>query len=141
MIFRIDTTSSIPVYAQIVDQIKRAVTAGSLSAGDPLPSLRELAIKLRINPLTVNKAYKQLEHEGFVESRQGTGTFVSTNAQGATDQFRQEALTRAVDDLLVDACHLGVSFEELKELVDDRMVAANDGFARDYAKEKDRDDR
>jgi GntR family transcriptional regulator len=129
MILRIDTTSGVPVYAQIVEQVKRAVASGTLKAGDGLPSLRETAVTLRINPLTVSKAYKELERAGVIETRHGLGSFIRENA-GAADGFRRETLERAVDNLLVDACHLGVSFEDLQELIKDRMEAANDGFAR-----------
>ena len=137
MIFRIDATNSIPVYAQIVEQVKRAVASGAMGPGDALPSLRELALKLRINPLTINRAYKQLENDGLVESRHGLGTFVCANVGNGADGFRRETLTRAIDDLIVDACHLGVPLEELKALLEERMQAARNGFAGDYVKERD----
>jgi len=131
MILRIDTASSIPVYAQIVDQVKRAIASGSLKSGDPLPSLRETAIKLRVNPLTVNKAYKQLETEGFIETRHGVGSFVTADQAAVTDSFRRETLERAIDNVLVDAAHFGVAFDDLKKLVDRRIESANDSFDRD----------
>jgi len=139
MILRIDTASSIPVYAQIVDQVKRAIASGSLQPGDPLPSLREMAIKLRVNPLTVNKAYKQLEAEGLIKTRQGLGSFVSSN-KPASDQFRRETLEREVDDLLVDAYHLGVPFDELKDLIAERMQAANNDFPQADLERSDKND-
>ena len=74
MILRIDTTSSTPVYDQIVEQTKRAVASGAIRPGDALPSLREAARTLRINPLTVAKAYKQLEQDGVIETRHGLGS-------------------------------------------------------------------
>lgn len=125
MILRIDTTTSMPVYAQIVDQIKRAIAAGSLRAGDGLPSLRETAIKLRINPLTVGKAYKQLESDGLIETRHGLGSYVTANS-GAVEVFRREALARDIDNLIVDAFHMGVSPNELNELFAERTDAANE---------------
>ena len=132
MILRIDTTSSVPVYAQIVDQIKRVIASGTLKTGDPLPSLRETAIKLRVNPLTVGKAYKQLEQEKLIETRHGLGSFVTASAPGAADDYRREVLAQAIDYLLVDACHLGVSFDQVKELLEERIVSANNGFAREF---------
>lgn len=129
MILRIDTTTSLPVYAQIVDQIKRAIAAGSLRAGDGLPSLRETAIKLRINPLTVAKAYKQLESDGLIETRHGLGSYVTANS-GAAEVFRRETLARDIDDLIVDAFHMGVSSDELNELFEERTNAANESFAQ-----------
>lgn len=122
MIIRIDTTSSTPVYAQIVHQIKRAMASGALRSGDPLPSLRETAVRLRVNPLTVNKAYKQLEAEGFIETRHGLGSFISEGAD-STDGFRREILVSAIDDLLVDAYHMGVSIDDFRKLVEERIQA------------------
>ncbi|MBI2843513.1 MAG: GntR family transcriptional regulator [Armatimonadetes bacterium] len=141
MILRIDTTSSIPVYAQIVEQIKRAIASGALRGGETLPSLRDTAIKLRINPLTVSKAYKQLESDGLVETRHGMGSFVTENTETTSDGFRRDVLARAVDALLVDAVHLGVSFDELTKLIEERMEAANDSFAQDIAQRGLRDGR
>jgi GntR family transcriptional regulator len=128
MILHVDSASSVPIYRQIVEQIKRAIAAGALAAGDALPSLRETAIRLRINPLTVDKAYKQLEREGLIETRHGLGSFVTRAAECAAVGFRRELLLRSIDDVLVDAFHLGVSFEELRQLVDERMEAAADGL-------------
>lgn len=130
MILRIDTTSSVPVYAQIVEQVKRAIASGTLRSGDALPSLRDTAIKLRINPLTVSKAYKQLEMEKLIETRHGLGSCIAADIGILTDSFRRKTLARSVDDLLVDAFHLGVSFEELKTLLDERIESANRGFAQ-----------
>jgi GntR family transcriptional regulator len=131
MIIRIDTTSSTPVYAQIVDQIKRAIASGAIKRGDSLPSLRETAVKLRVNPLTVSKAYKQLENEGMIETRHGLGSFVTADIGESTDGFRHDLLARSIDSLLLDAWHLGVQPDELKQLFDERANAANDGFATD----------
>jgi len=134
MILRIDTTNSLPVYAQIVDQIKRAIASGSLKAGDGLPSLRENALKLRINPLTVSKAYKQLEQDGLIETRHGLGSFVTSNVSAA-DAFRRDALSREIDDLIVDAFHMGVAPSQLKELFDERIDTANDDLTQENAQE------
>lgn len=133
MILRIDITSSVPVYAQIVGQVKHAVASGALRAGDALPSLRETALKLRINPLTVSKAYKQLEQEKLIETRHGLGSFVASSAKGSTDNYWQETLAKAVDNLLVDACHMGVAFEDVKALLDERIELAKNGFAKEYS--------
>jgi GntR family transcriptional regulator len=123
MILRVDTTDSLPVYAQIVDQIKRAIASGSLKAGDGLPSLRETALKLRINPLTVGKAYKQLEHDGLIETRHGLGSFVTADT-GPTETFRRDALSREIDNVIVDAFHMGVAPNELRKLFDERIKTA-----------------
>jgi GntR family transcriptional regulator len=135
MIIRIDTTSSTPVYAQIVDQIKRAMASGALRSGDPLPSLRETAVKLRVNPLTVNKAYKQLEAEGFIETRHGLGSFITQGAE-STDGFRREILVKALDNMLVDAYHMCVSIDDFRKLVEERIQADPAGQERDENNEQ-----
>ncbi len=88
MELRIDTSDGIPIYLQIVDQIKRSVAVGRLKPEDPLPSVRQLALDLTINPNTVARAYLELEHEGVIYKRQGQGTFVSAQA---LDASRREA--------------------------------------------------
>lgn len=123
MILRIDTTSSIPVYDQIVEQIKRAIASGALRPGDALPSLREAARTLRINPLTVAKAYKQLEQDGVVETRHGLGSYVSASAPSAAAEFGRQALARGIDHVLLDAMQLGIGFDEVRELFDQRALA------------------
>ncbi len=123
MLFRIDTANSIPVYAQLVEQVKRAVAIGTLRPGDGLPSLRETALKLRINPLTVSKAYKLLETEGLIETRHGLGSVVSFSADGPAGDFRREVMERAIDDLLADAAQLGLTADEVRALVDERIKA------------------
>lgn len=130
MILRIDTTSSVPVYAQLVEQIKRAIAWGTLRSGDALPSLRDTAIKLRINPLTVSKAYKQLEMEKLIETRHGLGSFIAADTNLLTDGFRRELLSRSIDELLQDAYHVGVTFEELKALIEERMDSADEGLTQ-----------
>lgn len=129
MILRIDTTISLPVYAQIVDQIKRAVALGSLKAGDSLPSLRETALKLRVNPLTVGKAYKLLESEGMIETKHGLGSFITANS-AATEVYRRDVLAREIDNIIVDAFHMGLSPNELKELFNERADTANENLAQ-----------
>jgi GntR family transcriptional regulator len=123
MILRIDTTSSIPVYDQIVEQAKRAVASGAIRPGDALPSLREAARTLRINPLTVAKAYKQLEQDGVIETRHGLGSYVSASAPSSAAKFGKQALARGIDSVLLDAMQLGVAFDEVRELFDQRAVA------------------
>lgn len=124
MLLKVDTTDAVPVYAQIVEQVKRAVAAGVLSAGDALPSLRETAMKLRINPLTVGRAYRQLEQEGLIETRHGLGSFVTGHARRPAEEFRRRAIARGIDKVLVDAMDLGVGFDEVREVFEERVQAA-----------------
>jgi len=110
-----------PVYAQVVEQIKRAIATGVIRPSDPLPSLRETAVKLKINPLTVGKAYKLLEGEGLIETRHGLGSFVTAGAVALTADFRRGALEDEADLLIEDAHRLGVEMDELKQLLNRRI--------------------
>ncbi|MHB9023797.1 MAG: GntR family transcriptional regulator [Armatimonadota bacterium] len=127
MRFIVDPTSSTPLYAQLVEQVKRAIAAGTLQAGDALPSLREVATRLRINPLTVKKAYGELEAQGIVVTEHGRGTFVTAGSTVFSAQYRHEALAQIIDRLLIEAYHLGASPEEVVELIRQRQEAVPGG--------------
>lgn len=127
MILHIDTTSSTPVYAQIVEQIKRAIASGTLKPGDALPSLRELAVSMRVNPLTVTKAYKQLEGEGLLETSHGRGSFVAQAAGQVAGVLRRESFEQALDGVLLDALNLGLSPEDIQRLIEERLRVLCDG--------------
>lgn len=120
--FDIDTTSSVPIYAQIVEKVKSAVAFGILRQGDALPSLRELSARLRVNPLTISKAYKDLEAGGVVVTEHGRGTFVSENARQLGNAYRLDMLRQAVDRMLVEAYLAGASPEEVLGLVKDKLA-------------------
>ena len=121
MIMRIDTTSSVPVYAQIIEQVKRAIAVGALKPGDSLGSLRETAVKLRVHPLTVSKAYKILEQEGLVESRQGSGSFIADGIAVPTEKFKRESISISLEKAMSDAVHLGLSGDELRALIEEKL--------------------
>src|ERR1041384_7475552 len=90
MIFRPNPALGVPIYLQLMEQVKHAVETGALRAGDQLPGIRPLAEELVINPNTVAKAYRELEHEGVIELRHGAGAFVAANARTKklTDKLR-----------------------------------------------------
>ena len=113
MFRQIDPRSPTPLYAQIADRVRIAVATGELTAGAPLPSVRQLASELRVNPATVVQAYRQLEEVGVVESRQGAGTFVRELAEPKREAERQREARRLVRRLLKDASALGVTREDL----------------------------
>ena len=121
MILRIEPTSPVPVYAQIVEQVKRAIATGILGNGDSLPSRREVAVNLEINPLTVLKAYKQLESEGLIRIKQGLGCFVATEPEQAVESYRTQTLEHAVDNLINDSREFGVPLERLEHMILDRI--------------------
>ena len=114
-VFRqIDPRSPIPLYAQIADRVRIAVATGELAPGTALPSVRQLATQLRLNPATIVQAYRQLEEVGVVESRQGAGTFVRELAQPKREAERQREARRLVRRLLKDAAGLGVTREDIE---------------------------
>lgn len=121
MRFTVETTSAVPVYAQLVAQVKAAVAAGVLRPGEALPSLRELAGQLRVNPLTVARAYRELDAQGIIVTEHGRGSFIGPVAEAAQAAFREEALHAAVSRLLAEAAHLGATPEELRAAIDERI--------------------
>ncbi|HEV8303549.1 MAG TPA: GntR family transcriptional regulator [Gemmatimonadales bacterium] len=121
MFERIDPRSSTPLYAQIAGRLKVAIAAGELRPAEALPSVRELAARLRVNPATVVQAYRDLEAEGFVEIRHGAGTFVRELAPGRRSRERARQATALVRQLLADARRAGVSFAELQAAIEEEL--------------------
>jgi GntR family transcriptional regulator len=122
MNLKLDPSSSMPLYAQVVARIKSLVASRALQPGDQLPSIRDLAVSLRINRNTAAKAYEALEAEGVIEMRQGHGCFVTGRGMPAwSKEERMRRLEKAIDQALVEAYHLGVPFEEIPVLVRRRM--------------------
>ena len=117
MIIRINSEDEAPVYAQIVQQVKFGVASGTLRSGEQLPSVRELATQLRINPNTVARAYRELEYEGLVETKKGKGIFVSSEAGRLTKAQRLSLLSDRLDQLIHDAERLGLTEDDLKALL------------------------
>jgi len=122
MLDRIDSRSPTPLYAQIASRVKLAIAAGELRAGEGLPSVRQLAATLRINPATVVQAYRALEADGFVEMRQGAGTFVHDLAPVRRAQERKAAARRLVRDLLTEGGRLGISPQDFVAVLRDELT-------------------
>ncbi len=117
MFDQIDPRSAVPLYAQIAARLKVAIAAGELRSGAGLPSVRQLAGQLRINPATVVQAYRDLETEGFVDMRQGAGTFVRDVAPERRAGERQREARRLVHAMLAEARRLGIEAGELRSLL------------------------
>lgn len=115
MLEDLDTKSAVPLYEQIAVRLKAAVATGELRPADALPSVRQLAGRLRINPATVVQAYRSLEAEGFVEIRQGAGTYVRTMPGEARARERSTQARRLLRQMLGDAARLGLSRQEIKD--------------------------
>src|ERR1700675_4517940 len=92
--FHLDLHSGVPVYRQIVDQVRGAIAAGALIAGDQLPTVRQLAVDLEVNPNTVVRAYRELEYGGLLETHQGTGTFISDQKIRGGEAERERQLAQ-----------------------------------------------
>lgn len=115
MFEQIDPRSATPLYAQIATRLRVAIAAGDLLPGAGLPSVRQLAAQLRINPATVVQAYRELETEGFVEMRHGAGTFVREVEGARRTRARAVEATRLVRALLAVAARAGLTVEELRQ--------------------------
>jgi GntR family transcriptional regulator len=116
----IDPRDARPLYLQIMDEVRRALVVGALRAEDPLPSVRELASQLVVNPRTVSQAYQELEREGVVYVRRGQGTFVAPDARADRGGLAREVARRA----LLEARRNGLGVEELVTTI--REVAAEE---------------
>ncbi len=125
MNFEIHTSSPEPIYRQIVGQIKLAVALGRLAPDDPLPSVRELAQRLVVNPNTVFRAYLELEREGVVYTKRGVGTFVAEWRDMLSLEEKRRILGEALDRVLTEAVHLGITERELVELMRERACSFN----------------
>jgi GntR family transcriptional regulator len=123
MLLRIDPLSPEPIFEQVVFQVKTAVVRGDLGPGDRLPSVRELARELAINPNTVARAYGELEAQGVIVRRQGSGCFVTRTAGALTKDQRRRRLADLVDRTVTEAFHLGCAPEEIREAVERRLKA------------------
>lgn len=121
MFERIDPRSPTPIYAQIAARVRVAVAAGELQSGDGLPSVRQLSGSLRVNPATVVQAYRELEAEGMIEMRQGSGTFVRSVAPERRASERRHESRRLVRELLGRAAALGLSAVDLRVAFDDEF--------------------
>ncbi len=125
MLIQIQSGSQ-PIYQQIVEQIRFRILSSQLRAGDELPTIRGLAESLKVNPNTIARAYRELEHEGLIEKRRTTGTFVAETRGKLSRSRRKSVLTPEVDKLLVLARHLGATREELDDLILTRYQALAD---------------
>ena len=125
MEFRLSTTDGLPVYRQIINQVKYMVASGRLRPGQELPPIRALAERLVINPNTVVRAYNELQRDGVVESRHGSGTYICEPATKASAETSSKVLVPKIDSLLADASHLKVSLPDTLDLVRERHEVLN----------------
>ena len=117
--FALDLQSGVPVYRQIIDQVTGGMAAGALLAGDQLPTVRQLAVDLEINPNTVIRAYRELEIRGMLETHQGTGTFIGAQQVQRDDAERQRRLNQLAGEFAARAGSAGFTLEEVLEALHD----------------------
>jgi GntR family transcriptional regulator len=122
VIFHLNHSSGIPVYLQLMQQIRHGVETGALRAGDKLPTIRSLAEELVVNPNTVVRAYRELQHEGIVELRQGSGAYI-----GRSVVERQQLMSKAgklIGSAVERLIALGLSEEEIRRIVENELAVA-----------------
>lgn len=115
----IDPHSGLPVYRQMIDQIKYYIASGTLKPGDQLPSVRELAQRLSINPTTVVKAYTELQHEEVIDLRHGKGAFVAERANEVSIFEKDKVVRRLALQLAVESQQIGASYELVQGILEE----------------------
>ena len=126
MRLRLDSESGVPFYQQVVQQVKRLIAAGAVAPGDRLPTVRELAAEMVLNPNTVARAYQDLEREGVVETRRGQGTFACAPSLRLGPAERTQIVAALLDQALLEARHLGLSTEEVVALLNARIEESHE---------------
>ena len=121
--FKLDYQSGVPVYRQIIDQVQGGIAAGSLPPGHQLPTVRQVAVDLAINPNTVLRAYRELEIRGVLDTEQGTGTFISHRKSAPDQSERQRQLGQLVTEVVARAGSAGFTLQEVTEALLDRYPA------------------
>ena len=121
-IFTVDPRSGVPLYLQLIEQVKRAVALGALAPGEQLPTVKALALDLTINPNTVARVYRELERDGIIETSPGRGSFVrSDRAPGAARDAVAQTASRALADAVREAKAVGLDPATLRALFDDAL--------------------
>jgi GntR family transcriptional regulator len=130
MRLKISNVDGVPIYQQIVNQVRHLIAAGRLLPGEELLPMRLLAEQLTVNPNTVARAYMELERAGVVVKRHGTGTYVAEKVSGINRREKLKQLHQRIDALLVEAAHLDVSLEDVLELVRERYPLIHSGIVK-----------
>ena len=118
---KVDTSSFIPIYEQIKMELKKEIFRGDLKPNDPLPSIRDLATELLVNPNTVARAYRDLEKDGFIFTRKGKGCYISDDSSKLMVEERKSILTQSIDEAIQEAKKFGLDLGEIKKLFEARL--------------------
>ena len=127
--FQIDPHSGIPIYRQLMDQIRYYIASKTLENGDQLPSIREMSQSLTVNPTTIVKAYNELSHDKVIELRHGKGAFVLEGTLTLSDESRNEAIRKSAQRLVVEANQLGAELDETLEIFVNEWEQARGAFS------------
>jgi GntR family transcriptional regulator len=125
MSFQLDTKSGVPIYRQIIEQVKYAIARGELEPGERLPTVRQLAVDLSVNPNTVVRAYRELEIAGVLDTQQGSGTFVGKERPEIDNLEQQRMLDQILTELLARASSYGFTLEDVLEGLRQRKEASS----------------
>lgn len=121
MLFQCDSTARMPIYRQLIEQVREGVARGRLQAGERLPSVRQLSKELVVNPNTIARAYTELERDGVLNTRPGLGVFVANSPSALTLEARRSRVAALVDRLLTEAVHLGFGSDDVVAMLTERM--------------------
>jgi GntR family transcriptional regulator len=127
---QVDLDDAVPIYAQVERQMRVLLAQGYWKSGDQLPSVRELAVRLRVNPLTVVKVYRLLRDDGLVSSRPGAGIFVTDKAAAAKGRDRVRMAREGLESAVEEALGLGLEDESIRELFEEALAAAKEKARR-----------
>jgi len=122
MFVKANPSSGVPIYLQLMNQIKHAIETGALRDGDQLPGIRNLAERLVINPNTVAKVYRELQHEGVIELRHGTGAFIRAEAAGRSRTIKVQSAQPLVKRLVEQLRKQGLSEDEIRRLIEAELM-------------------
>jgi GntR family transcriptional regulator len=120
--FRLNPNSGVPIYLQLMDQIKHGIETGALQPGDQLPGIRKLAETVVMNPNTVSKAYRELEYEGYIEVRHGAGAFISAKFHSDEVHDRMEKVRPLIEKAVAAAVKSGLTQEEIRRLMEAELL-------------------
>jgi GntR family transcriptional regulator len=130
MLFKPNPSLGVPIYLQLMEQVKYAIETGALRPGEQLPGIRPLAEELVINVNTIAKAYRELEHEGVIELRHGSGAFVAQNATGAKDRDKMRGAQTLIAGTVSRLRRRGLSDEEMRRLFEAELSGNKGGRRR-----------
>lgn len=125
MQIQIEAKDGVPIYLQVMQQIKYLVASGRLQPGEELPSIRTLAEQLLVNPNTIARAYRELETAGVVEKRRTAGTYIAENGSPLAKKERLKLLNERIDRLLVEAFQMGFDLDDVLKLIEKSQLATN----------------